>query len=196
MTIAKFLTALTAVALLTTGCANQKAPATQALTSAEAAVDAVRDQAAKYAPEALASVDSTLSGLKEKLTSGDYKAVLAGAPQLMTAVDSLKETVSAKQAEMAAALSSEWSSLSSDVPQMVAAIQSRVDILSKSPKLPKNLEKAAFDGAKSGLDTMKATWDEASAAFASGDTGVAVEKARMVKDKGQEVLKMLGMSAG
>ncbi len=41
---------------------------------------------------------------------------------------------------------------------------------------------------------MKTTWADASAAFSSGDPVDAVSKAKQVKEKGAEVLKLLGMS--
>jgi hypothetical protein len=88
----------------------------------------------------------------------------------------------------------QWNSLSADVPKMVAAIQSRVDILGKSRKLPKNVSQAAFDSAKSGLEYMKSTWAEATSAFSSGDASSAIDKANAVKQKGNEVLQSLGMT--
>lgn len=188
-----------AVALLAVGCANQKEPAEKALAQIDSSVAAVRDDAARYAADELQSVEATLSSLKEKLGKGDYKAVLAEAPKVDAAVNSLKETVAAKKAEAEAAMAAattEWNALSADVPKMVDAIQSRVDILSKSSKLPKNVSQDAFNAAKSGLESMKATWGEASAAFAAGDATTAVAKANSVKQQGNEVLQQLGMKSG
>lgn len=184
-------------ALVAAGCANQKGPAEQAVAKIESAVSALRDEAAKYAPEALQSVESTLAGVKDKLAKGDYKAVIADSTQLTSAVDSLKQAVAAKKSEVEAAMaaaSAEWSSLSADVPKMVDAIQSRVDILGKSRKLPKNVSQEAYDAAKSGLETMKANWNEATAAFSSGDAVTAVDLAKRVKQQGSEVLAHLGMT--
>ena len=79
---------------------------------------------------------------------------------------------------------------------MVEAIQSRVTTLSSSKKLPKGLDAAAVDTAKSGLASMQSTWADASAAFTGGNAIDAVAKAKAVKAKGEEVLKLLGMSAG
>ena len=188
-----------AAALLVVGCANQKEPAEKALAQLDSSVAAVRDDAARYAANDLQNVEATLESLKEKLGKGDYKAVLADAPQATAAVNSLKETVAAKKAEAQAAMAAataEWNSLSADVPKMVDAIQSRVDILSKSSKLPKNVSQDAFNAAKSGLESMKATWGEASAAFASGDAVTAVAKANSVKQQGNEVLQQLAMKSG
>ena len=82
--------------------------------------------------------------------------------------------------------------MSADVPKMVEAIQSRVDILSSSKKLPKNVSQEALESAKSGLEWMKSTWAEASAESAD-KPAEAVEKAKAVKAKGAEVLAALGM---
>ena len=53
---------IVAAALLATACANQKEPAEKAVAQVESALAAVKDEAAKYAPEALQGVESTLAG--------------------------------------------------------------------------------------------------------------------------------------
>jgi hypothetical protein len=191
-----WLTALCAATLIVAACANLKEPATQAVASAESSLAALKDEAAKYAPEALASVEAEVASLKASLDKKDYKAVMASAPKVTTAITSLKDAVAAKKAEMEAALASQWTSLSTDLPKMVEAIQSRVDTLSKSRKLPKNVDKAAFEAAKSGLESLKATWAEATSASSSGNIADAVAKAQAVKDKGTEIMNQLGMTGG
>ena len=186
-------------ALIVLGCANQKSPAEQAVAQIESAVAALRQDAAKYSPGDLQDIDTSLGSLKEKLAKGDYKAVLADAPGLSATVDNLKQIVATKKTEAEAAIAAattEWNSLSADVPKLVEVIQSRVDILGKSSKLPKNVSKDAFEAAKSGLASMKATWSEATSAFASGDAIGAVTKANSVKLQGSEVMQKLGMTAG
>jgi hypothetical protein len=188
-----------AVVLLAIGCANQKGPAEQAVATIESAVAAIKEEAAKYAPSDLQGVESSIASLKEKIAKKDYKAVLADAPAVSASVDALKQVVATKKAEAEAAIAAattEWNALSADVPKMVEAIQSRVDILGKSSKLPKSVSKEAFDAAKSGLESMKATWAEATSAFASGDAVGAVAKANSVKQTGTEVLQKLGMTSG
>jgi len=194
MRIAKVILAIAATTLLFTGCARQKNEATKALTAIESSVSALKEEGTKYAPVAYQGVESTLSTLKDSLAKEDYKSVLAGTPELTKAVDTLKTAIASGKQQFEAA-SAEWASLSADVPKMVEAIQSRVDTLSSSKKLPKNLTKEAFDGAKSGLDTMKAQWNEASAEFTEGKAAEAVDKAKAVKAKGAEVLASLGMTS-
>ena len=191
--------ALTAAALLVVGCANQKDPALKAVADAEAALSSVRDDAAKYVPGDLAAAETSLSGLKDSAAKGDYKAVLAGAPAVMTQLGSLKDAAAAKKTEMDAAIEKakgDWTALAKDVPAMVGALSSRLDILGKAKKLPAGLDAAKVTAAKTGLDGIKATWDAATAAFASGNVLDAVSKANEVKSKGAEIMASLGMTAG
>ncbi len=196
----KSLVAMLAVAgLALAGCAGQKGPATQAVASAEAALSALKGDAAQYLPDQLQGAEATLTGLKDSLAKGDYKAVVAGAPALMTSLASLKDATAAKKTEVMAAMSAataEWGGLANDLPKMVGAIQSRVDVLSQSKRLPKGLDQTSFDSAKAGLEMMKSSWGEATAAFGSGNAIDAVSKAKMVQEKGAEVLRLLGMNAG
>ena len=194
MRIAKVILGVVAATLLFTGCARQKDEATKALSAIETSVSALKEDGTKYAPVAYQGVESTLNTLKDSLAKGDYKSVIAGTPELNNAVDSLKTAIASGKEQFEAA-SAEWNSLSTDVPKMVEAIQSRVDILSSAKKLPKNVSQEAFNSAKSGLDMMKAQWNEASGAFMEGKAAEAVEKAKAVKAKGAEVLAALGMSS-
>lgn len=193
MRIATLILAITAATLLATGCARQKNEATKALTAIETSVTALKDEGMKYAPDAYNGINSTMNMLKDSLAKEDYKTVLAGTPELQKSVETLKTAIASGKQQFEAA-TEEWTVLNASVPKMVEAIQSRVDTLSSSRKLPKNVSKEAFESAKSGLDSMKTSWSEASAEFAEGKASQAVEKARSVKAKGEEVLASLGMT--
>src|SRR5262249_2763167 len=92
------------MALLLAGCASQKGPAQQALASADTALAAVRDQAQKYVPDQLQAVESQLQAAKDAFAKGDYKAVIATAPALSSAISSLGSAAAAKANEAEAAL--------------------------------------------------------------------------------------------
>lgn len=182
--------------LLAVGCANQKEPATKAVADAEATLATFRDEASRYAATELQSAEAAIASLKASLDKGDYKAVVAGSPALSTQLESLRTTVTDKKAEAEAAneaAKANWAPLSADVPKMVEAIQSRVDILSKSKRLPKGLAPATFDSAKASFEEMKATWTQATTAAASGNAVEAVTQGEAAKAKGTEVMTALGM---
>ena len=186
-------------AALVMSCANQKAPAEQAVAVAEAALAAVRDSAQKYAPDQLQAVEDQLKGLKDSLAKGDYKAVLTGAPTVNSAINSLKDAAEAKKADADAAAArakDAWGPVSADVPMMIEAIAKRVDSLSKSHRLPKGVTKEGLAAAKSGLDSLKSQWTEATSAATSGDYTTAMLKAEGVKTKAAEMMRSLGMSSG
>jgi DNA polymerase III gamma/tau subunit len=190
------LATLAAGALL--GCISQKAPAEQAVASAETSLGAVRDEAQKYAPDQLQAVEAQLTAMKENLNKSDYQAVLAAAPSVNSSISGLKDVADNKKAEADAALAKakdQWGPMSTDVPKMVDAIQTRVDKLSKEHHLPKGVTKDKVASAKSALDSMKSSWADASNAAASGDFTTAVSKGQAVKDQATDVEKSLDMSS-
>jgi len=189
---------LATLAVLIAACANQRGPAEQAVTAAESALTNIRDMANRYAPDQLQAVDAQLSGVKDSLAKGDYKGVMAAMPALNTAISNLKDTATAnqQQAEAASAKAKDaWGPLSSDVPKMVDAISSRVDILSKSHHLPKGVTKDTLAAAKSGLDSMKSAWSDASNAATSGEYTTAVSKGQAVRDQASQIMQSLGMKS-
>ncbi|TLZ24422.1 MAG: hypothetical protein E6K25_16290 [Gammaproteobacteria bacterium] len=140
-----------------------------------------------------------LAALKDSLAKGDYRAALTGAPTVNSAIRSLKDAAEAKKADAGAALArakDAWGPLSTEVPKMVDATENRVTALSKSHHLPKGVTKEGLAAARSGVDSLKSMWSEASNASASGDFTTAVTKAQAVKDKAAEIMRSLGMSAG
>ncbi|HVN44278.1 MAG TPA: hypothetical protein VMT66_03425 [Steroidobacteraceae bacterium] len=186
-------------ALAVAACQNQRAPAEQAVAAAESSLTNIRDAASHYAPDQLQAVDTQLNSVKDTLSKGDYKGVLAAMPALNTAIANLRDTATAKQQEADAAnakAKDAWGPLSTDVPKMVDAIQSRVDILSKSHHLPKGVTKDSLAAAKSGLDSMKSAWSDASNAATSGDYSTAVSKGQAVRDQGSQIMQSLGMTSG
>jgi DNA repair exonuclease SbcCD ATPase subunit len=197
MRIAKTIAALTATILMLAACANQKEPAEKAVAQVESALAEFRADAEQYAAEELKGVDESVTRLKNNLANKDYKAVVMAAPGVSSDVSSLKETVATKKADMEAiqvAAQAEWTDLSSKVPQMVEAIQTKVDTLTKSRRLPKDIDKAGFETLKTDFETLKTQWSEASSEFASGMAAEAVRKARTAKSKGEEIQDKLGIA--
>jgi hypothetical protein len=196
MHFSKLLMAIAATSLLVVGgCARQKAPANKALESIEASLNDVRADAKTYAPDGLKGVESQLARLKESFDKKEYDNVLAGTPQLDKAVASLKDAVTSGKEHARAALASaktEWESLNTEVPKMIDSIQTRVDDLAKR-KIRFKVSKEELETAKSGLESMKVTWSEATAAAGDGKQIEAVDMAKAVKAKGEEVKKTLGI---
>jgi hypothetical protein len=127
--------------------------------------------------------------LKDKFGKGEYKAVLAEAPAVATRAKSVATAAAAKKAELTKA----WEEMSAGLPKMVDAVKSRVDILSKSKKLPANVTKEKFESAKADLAAATQGWTDAMAAYSGGNVADAVAKANTVREKAVAALEALGM---
>jgi hypothetical protein len=178
-----------AVLVLLSACASDKAPAEQAVKAAEAAVAEVKTEAAKWIPDQVQALDASLAAVKEKFAKGDYKAVLTEAPALAAKAKDVAAAANAKKAELTKA----WDEMSAGLPKMVEAVKSRVDILSKSKRLPANVTKENFETAKADLADATKGWEDANAAFKGGNIADAVAKADAVKKKTVDALEALKM---
>ena len=192
MRISQAFLALAATTLLLTGC-GKKEPATNAVTQAEAAITPLRDDATKYAPEQLKAAEATLAKMKDDLAKEDYNSVVREVPKFNNDFKALQGAVVQQQTVVVAA-QHEWDSLNAEIPKTVEAIQVRVDALG-STKLPKEVSKENFEAAKTDLESIKATWAEATAAAQAGKTVEAADKARAVQAKVEEIKTELGMSS-
>ncbi|HUQ09870.1 MAG TPA: hypothetical protein VM146_06095 [Steroidobacteraceae bacterium] len=184
-----------AAALVLTACANQKEPAEKAVAQVEASLSSLKGDAEKYAADDLRGVEESVARLKGELASKNYKAVMMQTPNVRSSIAALKDTVAKKKAdaeEMLAAAQQEWTDLNTRVPDMVTKLQAKVDSLTKTRKLPKGLDKAGFETAKTDFEALKSSWAEAGAEFNSGMVADAVRRARAAKAKGEELMQKLG----
>ena len=182
--------AMLLVAILVTACGSaDKGPAEAAIKAAEEAINSAKGEASKYMPDQVGSLDSALAATREKLSKGDYKAVLSEAPALTSKAQEIASAAAAKKAE----LTKSWEGLSSGMPKVVEAIKSRVDILSQSKKLPAGMSAETLAQAKAGLSEITQQWTAATEASKGGNLMDAVAKASSVKVKAAEVLTLLKM---
>ena len=177
-------------ATLIAGCGSpDKGPSETALKAAEAAVNTAKTEVSKYMPDQASALDSGLAAARDKFNKGDFKAALSDAQAVTAKANELANAVAAKKAE----LSKTWEEISTGMPKVVQAIQSRVDILSQAKKLPAGMTAEKFAEAKTGLAEITKQWSEATAASTSGNLTDALAKATAVKKKAAEVLTALNM---
>ena len=169
-------------AIILAACAGQKQPAQKLIGDIEATVTAASAEAAKYVPDELAAVQSKLAALKASFDKQDYAAVVSGGPQVLSEAQNLATAAAAKKDEILKALNDQWTGLAGSLPADVAAVQNRIDVLSKKPgkKLAAGID---LDAAKAGAGDATALWSKAQAAFAAGNLDEAVSTAKDVKVK-------------
>jgi hypothetical protein len=185
---------LFAVALIATGgCAKNQQAAKKSVDHIEESLKDVRADAERYAPEGLKAIDSQVARYKADIDAKNYDDVVAGAPQLEKAVDSLKDAVALgkKHAQQALAVAkTEWATLSEEVPKMVETIDARVAELDKR-KVFRGIKKEDFESAKASLASMKSLWAEASNEHEAGKPVAAADKAKSAKTMGDELYQKL-----
>lgn len=165
-----------------TACDNaQKVGADTAIKAAQTAYSAVADQANKYVPDQSKAVQDAIQSAKDSYDKGDYAAAFETAKTLPGKIKDLEAAASAKKDELTA----KWKDLSSSMPGLVSAVQSKVDSLSKSHRLPA--------GAGDTLASVKQAWTDASAQFSSGQIPDALAKASAAKDQLTELATKLGV---
>jgi hypothetical protein len=193
MRVSSFILSLCAATLLIAGCAKNQHAAKEAVDKIESSLAEVKEDARRYAPDGLKSIESQLARFKADIEAKNYDDVVAGSPQLEKAVASLKDAVSTgkQHAQQALAVAkSEWESLSVEVPKMVETLDARVAELDKK-KVFRGIKKEDFEGAKQTLGTMKSTWAEATAEFNSGKAESAADKGKSAKSLGDELYDKL-----
>lgn len=177
--LAKFAT-IGIAALLCSACLDQMEPAKQALDEISHVLTTASADAAKYAPDQMASVQKELADLKITYDRKGYGDVLAHAPGVLADAKSLAADAAAKREEIGKALNTKWTGFSSSVPREIAAARARVDALSRAQRLPKGVDLAA---ARSGLTDANAGWAQAQTAYSDGQVDEAIAIATGVQSK-------------
>lgn len=164
---------LLAACISLVGCENtQKTAAQAALDLAQKAVDTFNSSdAAKFLPDQAKDIQKTLQAAKEAFAKGDYRGALEAAKALPGKVKDALDAWSAKKQEWTA----KFNELNEKMPAMSASVQSKINALQKSHKLPA--------GVADNYAQFKTTWADASAAFKSGDLSGAMAKAGAAKDQ-------------
>ena len=184
---------ISVAAIIMTACAGQKEPAQKLIGTIESTVTAASTEAAKYVPDQLADVQSKLGALKASFDKQDYAAVVTGAPDVLSAAQTLATAAAAKKDEILKALNDQWTALAASLPADVTAIQNRIDLLSrKSSK--KQAAGIDLDAAKAGAGDATSLWSKAQAAFAAGNLDEAVSTAKDVKAKVEALAASLKMN--
>jgi hypothetical protein len=168
-----------ATTLLLAACENQMEPAQRAIAGIENAIAAAKD-APKYIPDQLAAVQAKLADLKTAYDKKDYKAVLAGAPAVLSDAQGLLGATMLKKESVVKAMSEEWPGLAAALPGLMTTVTKRATALGKSTHVPAGVDMAA---AKSALDDANLAWTKAQAANTAGDPETAVASAHDAKAK-------------
>lgn len=180
-----------AAATMMAACGS-RGTAQNVVGQADGAIDKVKEQAALSAPQELKAAQETVAHMHQNFDARKYKVVVDDVPKFNEQLTAINDAMAANQGKVAAA-TQEWATLNAEVPKAVEEIQKRVDTL-KPNALPKNVTKEKLETAKADLESIKATWAEATAAANANNPLEATEKGRLVQAKTVELKNSLGMT--
>jgi len=174
---------------LTVACTDAaKAPAEAALAAAGSAVESLQGEAAKYAPDAVKSVQASYASAKDLVAKQDYKGALAAAGDIPAKVKAALAAAAAKKDELVKA----WGDLSASVPQMIADLKAKIASLTGAKKLPAGIDKAAVAKANEGVAALESGWQSVANQVKGGDYSGALAKGKELKARAEEILKSIG----
>jgi len=188
------LVAATVVSIALAACAGQKEPAQQSLTELESALSKVSEIGQKYMPDEYAEVDGQIAALKASFDQGDYGAVVAGASKAAAAIRKLQADSIIAKANYAKEMNAEWAEFSRTMPDTIIAVDKQ--ITRASSRLPKGMDRDAFNQVVAGFDEAKKTWEAAAEFGNAGKYEEAVMESRKVKEVVDATMQALGMTAG
>lgn len=163
------------------GCSSDMEPAQRRISDIDRTLRSAAPEAAQYVPDQLRDVRRELVSLQEAFARDDYAAVLRGAPVVLRDAQELSGASAASRNALLKALNGAWASLAAAVPDDVAAVQSRIDLLGRTPaRRPTGID---LDAARANLSHGASLWSKAQAAFATGNMDEAVSIAKALESQ-------------
>lgn len=166
-----------------------KAPAEAAMAAAGPAMDSLKGDAVRYAPDAVKRLESSYQTVKDAMANKDYKEALLFARDIPAKASDLLASVDRTKAALAQA----WTEAGEGMTRTLDAARKRLDALSREKRLPAGIDRATFSRADAELASIAAGWAAATDQYGSGDRSGAVAKAKELIGRGQELLGTLGV---
>jgi len=161
--------------LLVVGCS--KGPAEAALKAADEAIAKVAPEAQKFVPDQFKTLTDAAAAAKASFDKGDYAVALAAAKDLPAKATEVMVAVTAKKEELMGL----WNGMAETLPAELAGLTEKVNALAAMKKLPKGVDAATLESAKTRLADATGLWAKATEAVRGGDLNAALEMAGNVK---------------
>ena len=149
--------ALLILPLVVVGCS--KGPAEAALKAADEAIAKVRPDAEMFVPAEFKTLADAAADAKVKFDAGDYAAALAAAKDLPAKAAEVATAATAKKE----ALRAQWTEMQGSLPALVQGLTEKVGALTAMKRLPKGIDAAQLETAKTSLADLTGIWTAATA---------------------------------
>ena len=190
------LMAVALIAIAAGACADYKTPAEEAIVNIDEKMAGIHVMAEKYLPEELASVQAQIDELKAGVEQKEYEQVVATAPRVLKAVNSLIVNAAVAKGAHATKMQNDWAAFATDMPNLIASVDKQIVRYTSRGSLPKGMSRDAFKETVATFDAAKASWAEAATAGNDGKFEEAVNRSNEVKQVVDTVMQTLGISTG
>lgn len=186
MTTAWKTMVLVVPAVLVAACTDgDRAPAEAAMQAASAAMESLKGDATKYAPDEVKALESSYGVAKASLANKDYQGVISFTRDIPARAKEALAKAEAAKAELARS----WKEAGDGVTKAMDAAKHR---LAGSKKPPAGMDKAALARAHAEIASIEAGWAAAAAQYQSGDLKGAVARATELNSRSRDLLAHLG----
>jgi hypothetical protein len=166
-----------------------KAPAETAMAAAGDAITSLKGDAARYAPDAVKSLEASYGTAKDSMANKDYQGALLFAKD----IPAKAKEVLAKADANKAALAKAWTEAADGMNKLMHTAKNHLDTLSGAKKFPAGMDKATLAKAKIDLQSLERGWSAAVDQSKAGDLSGAIAKAKDLNSQGLQLLKAIGV---
>lgn len=185
--------ALALALALGAGC-SQEEPARNAVGAAEQALAEVSDEALKYIPNQYAELKAELDAARKALDEQEYAEAIKAAEGLPARAQALGAAAAAARETLAAQLAVDWEQLKGTLPARLAALEVRVNELTRAKRLPDGVDRGAVDRARAGFEVAKRAWADSTTASDQGNLEGAVARGQESDRLVTELMATIGMA--
>ncbi len=178
-----------ALAILTLGaCSTDEAPSEAAIKAGQAAIEAAREEAVKYAPDELTKLETVLKNAQDKFQKKEFTAALTDARELAAKAQEMAKAASARKDE----LTRTWEDINLGLPGELERIGAHFENL--GPSLPNGLDQAKLAEIKATFAGLGQQLQEARQAAQSGEIPKAVDMGSAARAKAVEIAQAIGVT--
>ncbi len=163
-----------------------------AARSAQVAADAQRFAASEYA-----AIDAELTTLKSRLAAGEYRDVVDAAPALTAKLEAVAKQAAERRAVLEADVArrkAEWTKVSAELEGLGQALEARLTMLARLPRLPDNMDRNTFATIGSDYAKSRAEFARATGAADAGNYAEALVLAKIARQGFESVLRDVGLA--
>ncbi len=177
--------------LLLATCSSARRTAEHQLDAAQQAMATLGPEARAVVPDQVTAIEEAVKVGNQAIQSGDYAAASTSLASIPDQVRTIADSLPARRTELRA----EMDTLTVVVPKNLTAIQTELDRVARTHKLPGGLDRKGLEDVRQINDSAAMLWREVQSEFQAGKLADAMAKAHDLKARVSQALLSLGLVA-